>query len=75
MNQTTTTVLPLDDTRNQLELVIEILVISGTDDLDNGSAEDLKNSFVKGKLEKVPGDHNGTYKTEAFSNSIIRFLE
>ena len=66
---------PVTSVKELSELVIEILVISGTDDLDNGSAEDLKNSFVKGKLEKVPGDHNGTYKTEAFSNSIIRFLE
>lgn len=66
---------PVTSVKELNELVIEILVISGTDDLDNGSAEDLKNSFVKGKLEKVPGDHNGTYKTEAFSNSIIRFLE
>ena len=66
---------PVTSVKELNKLVIEILVISGTDDLDNGSAEDLKNSFVKGKLEKVPGDHNGTYKTEAFSNSIIRFLE
>jgi len=66
---------PVISVKELNKLVIEILVISGTDDLDNGSAEDLKNSFVKGKLEKVPGDHNGTYKTEAFSNSIIWFLE
>ncbi|MFX0556778.1 alpha/beta fold hydrolase [Maribacter sp. CXY002] len=52
----------------------KILVIAGDQDLDNGSPEELKKAFKKGKLVIVPGDHNSTYKSAMFSEAILKFL-
>jgi len=43
-------------------------------DLDNGNPAALHKEFSKSKLVIVPGDHNGTYKTAAFSKAIMSFL-
>lgn len=52
----------------------KILVIAGDKDLENGNPELLHKAFGKSKLVIVPGDHNRTYKTEAFSKAILNFL-
>lgn len=52
----------------------KILVIAGDKDLENGNPELLHKAFGKSKLIIVPGDHNQTYKTEAFSKAILNFL-
>jgi pimeloyl-ACP methyl ester carboxylesterase len=52
----------------------KILVIAGDEDLENGDPKQLQKTFKKGKLVIVPGDHNGTYKTKAFSETILKFL-
>lgn len=54
---------------------IEILVICGDEDNDNGNVEELSKTFKNGSLKRVPGDHNGTYKTVGFSLSVLQFLD
>lgn len=56
------------------KIKIKILVIAGNKDLDNGNPETLSEVFRRGKLVLVPGDHNGTWKTEKFSEEILHFL-
>ncbi len=51
-----------------------VLVIAGEKDLDNGSPAELQKAIPRARLQLVPGDHNGTYKTAAFSKAIISFL-
>ena len=58
---------------NKIE--INVLVICGDEDNDNGNAEELSKIFKSGSLKRVPGDHNGTYKTEGFSLSVLQFLD
>lgn len=57
------------------EISAAILVIAGDKDLDNGNPSDLKNEIPNSQLHIVPGDHNGTYKTQSFSTKIIQFLD
>ena len=52
----------------------EVLVIAGNEDLDNGDPNALQKAIPNANLQLVIGDHNGTYKTEAFSNAILQFL-
>lgn len=57
------------------EISAAVLVIAGDQDLDNGNPSDLKNEIPNSQLNIVPGDHNGTYKTQSFSTKIIQFLD
>tara|TARA_R110000744_G_scaffold115350_3_gene215861 strand:- start:2661 stop:3449 length:789 start_codon:yes stop_codon:yes gene_type:complete len=66
---------PVTSAADLNKIKIAVLVICGDEDSDNGSAEELRNALGNGKLNRVPGDHNGTYKTEDFSNSILKFLK
>jgi hypothetical protein len=52
----------------------KVLVITGDEDLENGNPELLHKAFPKSKFVIVPGNHNGTYKTEAFSKAVLSFL-
>ncbi|MFS4468102.1 alpha/beta fold hydrolase [Maribacter sp. 2210JD10-5] len=52
----------------------KVLVIVGDEDMDNGDPAELANIFKKGELAIIPGDHNNTSKTKAFSETIIDFL-
>lgn len=58
---------------NKIE--IDVLVICGSQDSDNGNAEELSKTFKNGSLKRVPGDHNGTYMTVGFSLSVLQFLD
>lgn len=61
--------------KEELEkLKLKVLVIAGDKDLDNGNPEALSKIFKKGKLVIIPGDHNGTWKSQEFANEILRFL-
>lgn len=61
--------------KRQLQVIkAKVLVIAGDEDTDNGSPVALSKAIPKSKLQIVKGDHNGTYKTEAFSKAIISFL-
>ena len=65
---------PVTSVEELASVKTKVLVIAGDKDLDNGNPERLKNAFKKSKLVIVPGDHNGTYKTEEFSEAILSFL-
>lgn len=52
----------------------KILVIAGDADFDNGNPEALSKVFKNSKLAIVPGDHNGTWKIQEFSDEILSFL-
>ena len=52
-----------------------VLVVAGDADRDNGEPAALQQALPHSELEIVPGDHNQTYKTEAFATAVLRFLE
>lgn len=52
----------------------KVLVLAGDQDKDNGDPEALHNVIPKSKFKIVPGDHNSTYKTKAFSTAILSFF-
>jgi pimeloyl-ACP methyl ester carboxylesterase len=52
-----------------------VLIICGDEDLDNGDPKILQTYFRKATLKTVKGNHNGTYRTQAFSDEIIDFIE
>ena len=52
-----------------------VLVICGDVDDANGSADALSTLIPKSILKKVPGDHNGTARTQKFSDEVISFLQ
>ena len=51
-----------------------VLVISGDTDFDNGSAEKLSAMIPKSRCVRVPGNHNGTVASAAFTREVIAFL-
>ena len=62
-------------TKRQLQVVkAKVLVLAGDEDIDNGDPAALAKAIPKSKLQMVKGDHNGTYKTEAFAKAILSFL-
>ncbi len=56
-------------------VAIPVLVIAGSEDTDNGSPAELQAVFPAASLKIVPGDHNGTYHTEAFAVAIMAFFQ
>jgi len=52
-----------------------ILVICGSEDSDNGSAEKLSKVFTHGVFKATPGDHNNASRTPEFSAAVIQFLK
>lgn len=65
---------PVTSVKLLRKVSVRILVIAGGDDHDNGSPMALNEAFTKSDLILVPGDHNNTYKGQAFSDSVINFL-
>jgi len=62
-------------TKRQFKVIkAKVLVLAGDEDTDNGDPAALSEAIPKSKLRIVKGDHNGTYKTEAFSKAIISFF-
>ncbi|CAM3483139.1 alpha/beta fold hydrolase [Zobellia roscoffensis] len=53
----------------------KVLVIAGNEDLDNGSPEKLHQAIPESEFVLVDGDHNETYKTDAFSKAVVSFLD
>ena len=51
-----------------------VLVICGDKDADNGSAGELAKLLPKSTLVTVPGTHNDTMRSVAFSEAVISFL-
>jgi pimeloyl-ACP methyl ester carboxylesterase len=52
-----------------------VLVISGSEDNDNGSAEELAKMIPKSTVLRVPGVHNNTSRTQPFADAVVSFLE
>ena len=52
-----------------------VLVISGSEDADNGSAAELAKLLPNSTLAIVPGDHNHASSTKEFSAAVIEFLQ
>lgn len=51
-----------------------VLVISGVEDTDNGSAKDLAAMFPNGTYSSIAADHGSSVRTPEFSVEINRFL-
>ena len=52
-----------------------VLVISGDQDNDNGSAEKLAAMISKSTCKRVPGNHNNTHTSAVFVREVIKFLK
>ncbi|KAA9038153.1 alpha/beta hydrolase [Ginsengibacter hankyongi] len=52
-----------------------VLVISGSEDSDNGSSGELAGLLPKSTIATVPGDHNHASATKEFADAVIHFLE
>jgi pimeloyl-ACP methyl ester carboxylesterase len=52
-----------------------VLVISGSEDSDNGSAGELAKLLPNSTVATVPGDHNHASATKEFSIAVINFLQ
>jgi len=53
---------------------VPVLVISGLDDHDNGSAEALASLLPAATVRRVPGVHNTTASSPAFAHEVSTFL-
>ncbi|MBC7849611.1 MAG: alpha/beta hydrolase [Chitinophagaceae bacterium] len=51
-----------------------VLIISGDNDTDNGSPQTLSKMISNSIFKQVPGDHNTTLRTPAFSEAVIEFI-
>ena len=65
---------PVTSMKQLAKVKIPVLVICGDEDDYNGNAQELSAAFKNGQLKKVPGNHNGTYKTKTFSKEILHFF-
>jgi pimeloyl-ACP methyl ester carboxylesterase len=52
-----------------------VLVLCGDEDEDNGSSKDLAALIPNAEYKRVPGKHNSTSKTQAFSDGVITFIK
>jgi pimeloyl-ACP methyl ester carboxylesterase len=51
-----------------------VLVISGNEDNDNGSAKALSELIPHSIYATVPGDHNTTSRSQEFSDEVLKYL-
>ena len=65
---------PVTSVKHLKRVKTRILVIAGNEDHDNGSPSELNEVFPNSELVIIPGDHNNSYKTEAFAKAILDFL-
>ena len=54
---------------------IPVLVISGDQDNDNGSAEALAGLLPKATVKRVPGVHNTAHQSQEFAQEVLAFLQ
>ncbi len=54
---------------------VPVLVAAGSDDKDNGDPGALERMFPDGKLARMPGDHNNTYRTPVFAAAVMAFVK
>lgn len=68
-SQTTT------DPKDLSTIETPILVVSGADDNDNGSAEDLAALFPNARAMRTPGNHLSAINAPEFAHAIVDFLK
>jgi len=56
------------------QITTKTLVVAGDQDKDNGNPEALKNAMGNAILVIVPGDHNTTYREDAFAKAVLQFI-
>jgi hypothetical protein len=56
------------------ELALPMLILSGVDDKDNGSAADLADLLPQGKLAEIPGNHMSAVLRPELGREIAGFL-
>ena len=66
---------PSTSAQELAEIKQPVLVISGTEDNDNGSAKELAALIPKSTYADVPGNHGSTAATPEFSASVTKFLK
>lgn len=66
---------PSTSAQELAEIKQPVLVISGSEDNDNGSAKDLAALIPKSIYATVPGNHGNTASSAEFSASVIKFLK
>jgi pimeloyl-ACP methyl ester carboxylesterase len=66
---------PSTSAQELAEIKQPVLVISGTEDNDNGSAKDLAALIPKSTYASVPGDHGSTAGSAEFSAAVTKFLK
>lgn len=65
----------VDSSRSELRAIgNETLVLSGSEDRDNGSAEELAALLPDARYEEVPGNHMSVITRPAFGRAIAEFL-
>ncbi|MFT3729469.1 MAG: alpha/beta hydrolase [Terricaulis sp.] len=65
----------LQTTETELdEIETPILVVSGADDDDNGSAEELASTLPHARAARVPGNHLSTVQAPELAAAIVDFL-
>ncbi len=57
------------------KIKIPVLIIHGTEDVDNGSADELASLFPNAEKAVCPGDHNHASATPEFASAVIKFLK
>lgn len=65
---------PSTSKKSLSEIKKPVLVVSGIEDNDNGSAKDLVTIFPNATYASVPGDHGSAVRTVEFSAVVIQFL-
>lgn len=65
----------VDSSRSELQAIrSETLVLSGSEDRDNGSAEELAELLPDARYEDVPGNHMSVITKPGFGRAIAEFL-
>jgi pimeloyl-ACP methyl ester carboxylesterase len=54
---------------------INVLVICGDKDSDNGNAQELAKLFSASTFAQVTGDHGGAVQTKEFSDTVLHWLQ
>jgi pimeloyl-ACP methyl ester carboxylesterase len=54
---------------------IPIMILRGSEDVDNGSEMVLQNLIPGARLKYVPGDHNHAYNTQEFADAVLGFIK
>lgn len=56
------------------KVTIPVLVIAGSEDSDNGSAQALAQLFRNATYATVPGDHNHASQSKEFADAVLAFI-